>query len=397
MLWSNLQNRATLPFGGNYKAESLTFLEDAQTDLSLFARCYERDFTALATDEVEKYIELPSDFIELAEAPICNGVQLLPWEPKGHNTRFNKNSHSIQTGTPIYYSVEGNKMVLVPYPQSTQIVTMRYHALAEKYNSSNVHFNLNYDGLLSQTFKKGDKIKGLTSLITAVVDKNEGNQDKTGTLTIYNMVKPTNWGSVTKIDITNEGDGYSSVPVVHFSGGGGSGATATAVVTANKVSAINVTNKGSGYTSAPNITITGGGYSTQATATADMVPTGFMNNEDIVVIDEEENAYTGDSPYGLGYTWSDIVTNWDDLGFGGRAKAKGTNYNETTETGLSPVIPGIFHQCLVDYAQAKIYEMLGDFQDSDRAMGRYFQQREQVASIHHSKTFVGPMQVADVL
>ena len=41
--------------------------------------------------------------------------------------------------------------------------------------------------------------------------------------------------------------------------------------------------------------------------------------------------------------------------------------------------------------------MLGDFQDSDRAMGRYFQQREQVASIHHSKTFVGPMQVADVL
>lgn len=70
------------------------------------------------------------------------------------------------------------------------------------------------------------------------------------------------------IEITNGGSGYTSAPTVSFSGGGGSGAAATAYVgTGGAITAILVTNHGSGYTSAPTVSFSGGGGS-GATATA---------------------------------------------------------------------------------------------------------------------------------
>jgi len=77
--------------------------------------------------------------------------------------------------------------------------------------------------------------------------------------------------SVTAINVTNGGSGYTSAPTVNISGGGGSGATATATVSGppnRRVTAINVTNGGSGYTSAPTISFTGGGGGSGAIATA---------------------------------------------------------------------------------------------------------------------------------
>jgi hypothetical protein len=58
------------------------------------------------------------------------------------------------------------------------------------------------------------------------------------------------------LSITNGGHGYKA-PVVTFSGGGGSGATATVTGTMN---AINVTNGGGGYTT-PTVTVAGGSAS----------------------------------------------------------------------------------------------------------------------------------------
>jgi len=65
--------------------------------------------------------------------------------------------------------------------------------------------------------------------------------------------------SAGSITITNGGTGYTSAPTVTFSGGGGSGATGVANLTAGAVSSITITSTGSGYTSAPTITLTGGG------------------------------------------------------------------------------------------------------------------------------------------
>lgn len=73
---------------------------------------------------------------------------------------------------------------------------------------------------------------------------------------------------VASVKVTTPGSGYTSEPTVAFTGGGGgTGSTAIATVTAGAVTAITVTNPGSGYKSDPGVTLTGGGGS-GATATA---------------------------------------------------------------------------------------------------------------------------------
>lgn len=68
--------------------------------------------------------------------------------------------------------------------------------------------------------------------------------------------------------VTSGGTGYTSAPTVSFTGGGGTGAAATAVLTSGVVTGITVTNAGSGYTSAPTVAFSGGaGSGASATAT----------------------------------------------------------------------------------------------------------------------------------
>jgi hypothetical protein len=57
------------------------------------------------------------------------------------------------------------------------------------------------------------------------------------------------------------GTGYTSVPTVVFSGGGGSGAVASATIFAGGISGVFLSNFGTGYTTPPTITFTGGGGS----------------------------------------------------------------------------------------------------------------------------------------
>ena len=60
-------------------------------------------------------------------------------------------------------------------------------------------------------------------------------------------------GVVTSVSVTNGGTGYTAAPLITFSGGAGSGATATASVSGGVVTGIIVTNGGSGYTSNPSV------------------------------------------------------------------------------------------------------------------------------------------------
>ncbi len=70
---------------------------------------------------------------------------------------------------------------------------------------------------------------------------------------------------VTALEATASGSGYTSA-TVSFSGGGGTGAAATAVVKAGKVVGFEVTAGGSGYTSDPAVTIGGDGAGATASA-----------------------------------------------------------------------------------------------------------------------------------
>ena len=81
-------------------------------------------------------------------------------------------------------------------------------------------------------------------------------------------------GYVSDLTLSQQGSGYTIAPVVSFSGGGGSNATATAQITltGGAVTGVNVDQSGSGYTEAPDVVLTGDG--TGATATANITLTG---------------------------------------------------------------------------------------------------------------------------
>jgi hypothetical protein len=72
-------------------------------------------------------------------------------------------------------------------------------------------------------------------------------------------------GGVNGIAVTNGGTGYTWA-TVKFSGSGGSGARARAVVAAGSVTSITLVSSGQGYTSAPIATIYGNGSGARATA-----------------------------------------------------------------------------------------------------------------------------------
>ena len=85
-------------------------------------------------------------------------------------------------------------------------------------------------------------------------------------ITVENQV---NRGSIANSDIviTNGGTNYS-VPILTFTGGGGTGATASATLTANVITGITVTAGGSGYYETPTLTITDDTSGTESGATA---------------------------------------------------------------------------------------------------------------------------------
>jgi hypothetical protein len=88
-------------------------------------------------------------------------------------------------------------------------------------------------------------------------------------------------GTVQSVSVTTSGTGYTSPPTVSFTGGGGSGAAATALLIPTSVASFTVVNGGSGYTSAPTVTLVGGG-GVGATATATVGASGTVTAVTVV-------------------------------------------------------------------------------------------------------------------
>jgi len=95
---------------------------------------------------------------------------------------------------------------------------------------------------------------------------NELNGPQSLGINAINSVRQRSYKSIASATIINGGSGYISAPNVVITGNG-TGATATATISAGKVSAINIIYPGYGYQSQPAITIIGGG-GTGATASA---------------------------------------------------------------------------------------------------------------------------------
>ncbi|SDS66505.1 hypothetical protein [Opitutus sp. GAS368] len=126
-----------------------------------------------------------------------------------------------------------------------------------------------------------------------------------GGWTLGNTVAATN--------ITSMGSGYTSAPTVAFSGGGGTGAAATANIvtsiivvggvptTITGVSSLTITNAGSGYTSEPTITLSGGG-GTGASARALLAATRTITFNNL-----DQNATATVKVWSSGYDGSGTV------------------------------------------------------------------------------------------
>lgn len=72
---------------------------------------------------------------------------------------------------------------------------------------------------------------------------------------------------VTAIVVSAGGTGFTGVPAVAITGGGGTGASAVATVSGGVVNSVTVTNPGTGFTGVPTVAFTGGA-GTGAAATA---------------------------------------------------------------------------------------------------------------------------------
>lgn len=113
------------------------------------------------------------------------------------------------------------------------------------------------------------------------------------------------YGTVIKINMTNNGNGYLTPPTVSFISSSGRDATATAVLgtgtSTGKVVAVNVTNGGTGYQTAPIVQFSGGGGG-DAAATAvieadiDRVESYADNNK--FKIEGADVIFSAENPFG---------------------------------------------------------------------------------------------------
>tara|TARA_Y100000592_G_scaffold64395_1_gene100327 strand:- start:377 stop:1372 length:996 start_codon:yes stop_codon:yes gene_type:complete len=331
MKWTDLKTRVCKPFGGNYSSDAELFLEDAERDLGLFAKCYKRTHVTLL-DEHSNGFELPSDFIEMDSRPDYDGTALERYSERQYYS--NKLSGSqFDKGDPQMYRIEGNRMTLVPQPTDAKLLRFEYVAMPTKIAKSEAYRALRYKELSGQSFKVGDVVEGRLST---------------------NITTVTATAKVERVDESGDGTGeliLSSVTTL-------------------------------------------GSY------------TGFRNGDTLVSISPEEDAYEANTPFGLGFTFDQLIANWDTIGLGGKAKIVGTQFAlQGVSNGLaygktigeSPVIPEPFHYLMIEFAQARIYDMLGQSNDADRHYNRYFSNRIGVAAITANQDFGGPTTVVDTL
>jgi hypothetical protein len=99
------------------------------------------------------------------------------------------------------------------------------------------------------------------------------------------------------IGIIDAGVNYTSAPTVTITGGGGTGATAVAIVADGVVTEITVTNPGTGFTSQPTVTITAGGGS-GARVRAQLENSLVRNSRTLIKLDR------------VNYAWDLRVQDW---------------------------------------------------------------------------------------
>jgi len=207
----------------------------------------------------------------------------------------------------VFYSLLQGHIILVPTPDDTEKIkksegydsiisaSREIKKLYDLIKAFNIQTKYTTKDLRNKVFKNiqdiysddSSLIKFLDNALkkyaisTTVSFTGGGGSGATGTAVVSN-------GVIQTVSITTGGNGYTSAPTVSFTGEGGSGATGTAVVSNGVIQTVSITTGGTGYTSAPTVSFTGGGGS-GATGTA-VVSDGKIKT---VIITTEGSGYTG--------------------------------------------------------------------------------------------------------
>jgi hypothetical protein len=111
---------------------------------------------------------------------------------------------------------------------------------------------------------------------------------------IYDMYDDEYSTEIIGLNIVSGGAGYTSLPTITVSGGGGTGASFTPAVFDGQIIDTELVSKGSGYTSIPTVTVTGGGGTgADIRAVLNIAPSGAQKLEDceFYVMTEDFNVY----------------------------------------------------------------------------------------------------------
>ncbi|GHB74795.1 RagB/SusD family nutrient uptake outer membrane protein [Persicitalea jodogahamensis] len=210
-----------------------------------------RSVASSATGRADAYMSITAKFYDVYEPG-----DLRKWFNIAHFTYNNSqiNGEKTFTGLP---TTQEDKYKLLPAKWRRE-----YETLLPKGLRTPINFPiLRYSDVLLMYAEAENAINGPTAEVVEIV----------------NRVRRRAWSKgVNKVEVINGGSGYSTAPTVAFSGGGGSGAKATATInSAGQVTGINLIRDPEGisyfaegvYTSAPQVVLSGGG-GTGATATS---------------------------------------------------------------------------------------------------------------------------------
>ena len=200
---------------------------------------------------------------------------------------------------------------------------VRPNSIASANSAGNSIVNFN-GGTLQANIDNTTFMAGLTSANIysggATIDTNSKS------ITIGQVLQGASGSGVSSIAVTGGGAGYLAAPVVKITGGGGTGATAIAVVSAGVVTGIQLTSAGTGYTGAPAVTLIGGGATTAATlgaiATAANAANGVLTKSGVGTLTlSGGNTYAGGTTISVGTL---AVANNSALGTGALTIGTGT-------------------------------------------------------------------------
>jgi hypothetical protein len=189
MTFASLIDRVLVPFEahrGQMDTRAGKYLDEAQEDFSLYSKCYTKKFNMYISASKE-YIDMPSDFIEMISRPVFRGAYLN--ERNANDLLYNKatSDNLFNKGTPQEYYIEYDKLYLVPRPSTAGILTLTYVASPTSLREKTGLYKLRFDGLVSEYFKVGMTLKGLTNNYTSVIERSIHDSTTTGTLVLSTL------------------------------------------------------------------------------------------------------------------------------------------------------------------------------------------------------------------